>query len=96
MPRAARRLQYLTAGDDFDTVVLAVSMGAYKPFGTEKGFCAELIAQGGPFANFVDKIAIVPSLGVQLWSPRTLAELAAILPVRPSSRALNRSTSGPT
>lgn len=45
MPRAARRLEYLTAGADFDTVVLAISMGAYKPFGTEKGFCAEIIAR---------------------------------------------------
>ena len=64
-------------------VALAVSMGADKLFGTEKGFCAELIAQGSPFADFVNRIAIVPSLGVQLCSLRTPAEPAAIRPARP-------------
>jgi uncharacterized protein with NAD-binding domain and iron-sulfur cluster len=65
----------LIAGTDFDTIVLAISMGAYKPFGSNRGFCAELVAQHGPFADFVNNIGLIPSIGVQLWSTRTLAEL---------------------
>jgi|LNAP01.1.fsa_nt_gb uncharacterized protein with NAD-binding domain and iron-sulfur cluster len=66
----------LVAGNHFDTVVLAVSMGAYKPLNdVDKGMCDELIASNARFADFVKKIDIVPTLAMQLWSDRRTEEL---------------------
>lgn len=60
----------------FDTIVLAISMGAYKPLGNgELGMCDALIANSGAFSDFVNKIDIVPTQSLQIWSDKTLAEL---------------------
>ena len=67
--------EVLAVGTHFDTVVLAISMGAYKPLNAEPGMCDDLIAQGGAFANFVNKIGIVPTQGLQLWCDQTTEEL---------------------
>lgn len=67
--------EVLKVGEDFDVVVLAISMGAYKPLNDEPTMCDALLAQGGRFADFVDKIGIVPTQGLQLWSNRTTADL---------------------
>jgi uncharacterized protein with NAD-binding domain and iron-sulfur cluster len=58
----------LQAGVDYDQVVLAIAMGAYKPLNAEPGMCADLIAANAGFANFVNKMDLVPSQGLQLWS----------------------------
>jgi uncharacterized protein with NAD-binding domain and iron-sulfur cluster len=72
-PAAGEEL--LTQGSDFDSVVLAISMGAYKPLNDEPGMCAALLQQNGPFARFVENIGIVPTQALQLWSNQTLAQL---------------------
>lgn len=75
----AAGFEVLEDGRDFDQVVLAISMGAYKPFNTgddhEPNMCEELIAQSGPFAAFVNNISIVPTQALQLWSTRSLVGL---------------------
>jgi uncharacterized protein with NAD-binding domain and iron-sulfur cluster len=50
-------------------------MGAYKPLNAAPAMCDELIAQGGAFADFVNKIGIVPTQGLQLWCDQTTAQL---------------------
>ncbi|MEJ8852539.1 FAD-dependent oxidoreductase [Variovorax rhizosphaerae] len=65
----------LSRGSDFDTVVLAISMGAYKPLNDEPTMCDELLQRGGAFASFVQNINIVPTQALQLWSNQTLDEL---------------------
>jgi uncharacterized protein with NAD-binding domain and iron-sulfur cluster len=65
----------LRRGEDFDVVVLAISMGAYKPLNDEPTMCDALRAESGRFADFVDTIGIVPTRALQLWSNRTTAEL---------------------
>lgn len=67
--------EVLTAGEDFDTVVLAISMGAYKPLNSEPTMCDALLARGGRFADFVKNIGIVPTQALQLWSNKTVDEL---------------------
>jgi uncharacterized protein with NAD-binding domain and iron-sulfur cluster len=70
----------LQLGTDFDTVVLAISMGAYKPLNDESGMCDEMIARTPRFADFVRNIPIVPTQSVQLWCDVTTAQLGWQLP----------------
>lgn len=65
----------LTAGEDFDLVILSIALGGLKPLGGDPGICAELLDQGGDFANFVNGIDIVPTLALQIWSDRSLEQL---------------------
>jgi len=65
----------LQQGADYDSVVLAISMGAYKPLNAEAGMCDELIAASSAFDQFVNKIPIVPTLSLQLWCDVTTAVL---------------------
>jgi uncharacterized protein with NAD-binding domain and iron-sulfur cluster len=58
----------LVAGAEFDKVVLAISMGAYKKLSSDPSICQALIDVRGPFAAFTENIGIVPSLAVQLWT----------------------------
>jgi uncharacterized protein with NAD-binding domain and iron-sulfur cluster len=67
--------ELLQRGADFDTVVLAISMGGYKPLNAEAGICDELITEGGAFALFVRNIPIVPTQSLQVWFDETTAEL---------------------
>lgn len=65
----------LQLGTDFDCIVLAIAMGAYKPLNAEDSMCKELIDKSNRFSDFVNKMGLVPSQGLQLWCNRTLAEL---------------------
>jgi len=67
--------EVLQFGADFDTVVLAITLGAYKKLNGDPGMCDQLIARGGPFAEYVNNIGIVPSQAVQLWFDRTPAQM---------------------
>jgi uncharacterized protein with NAD-binding domain and iron-sulfur cluster len=67
--------EVLTHGQDYDQVVLAIAMGGYKPLGDDPGLCAELVARGGAFADFVRNTDIVPTLALQIWSDRSLEQL---------------------
>jgi uncharacterized protein with NAD-binding domain and iron-sulfur cluster len=72
-PRAGPEV--LEAGTDFEALVLAISLGAYKPLNDEPAMCDELIAQGGNFASFATRIGIVPTQGLQLWCDQTTSQL---------------------
>ena len=66
----------LQRGEDFDTVVLAISLGAFKPLNDQDPqLCGTLIARGGAFADWVNNVGIVPSMAVQLWCNRPTADL---------------------
>jgi uncharacterized protein with NAD-binding domain and iron-sulfur cluster len=65
----------LERGVDFDAVVLAVSMGSYKPLNDEPGMCDQVIASSARFAEFVRNIPLVPTHAVQLWCDSTAAGL---------------------
>jgi len=67
--------RYLCAGKDFDTVVLAIALGAFKPLNNERGMCDALIKRGGPFADWVSNVGIVPSQSLQIWSNQLLKQL---------------------
>ena len=64
----------LAHGADFDDVVLAISMGAYKPLNDEPAMCDELIAASAAFRTFVT-MPIVPTMSLQLWCDVTTAVL---------------------
>ena len=66
----------LQNGQDFDVVVLAIALGALKQLNTEDpSICASLIAADTCFANWVNNVGIVPSVGVQLWCNKTTTGL---------------------
>jgi uncharacterized protein with NAD-binding domain and iron-sulfur cluster len=68
--------QVLTRGVDFDDVVLAIALGAFKPLNPEDpSFCAPLMAVEPAFADWVDQVGLVPSMGIQLWCDKTTAGL---------------------
>lgn len=80
-------------GKDFDDVVLAIPLGAFKKFTGDKSVersagtrrPSEIDAKYEPFDdlynystkfwNMAAKLRLVPSISVQLWSTRSLAEL---------------------
>jgi uncharacterized protein with NAD-binding domain and iron-sulfur cluster len=59
----------LRLGEDFDAVVLGISLGAI-PY-----IAAELIRESPPFASMVANVGTVQTLAFQLWLDRDLAEL---------------------
>ncbi len=62
----------LEQGKDFDVVILAIALGALKPLNDEDPSpCAALMQRNPAFADWLNKVEIVPSLGVQLWSNQT-------------------------
>ena len=66
----------LKRGRDFDKVILGIAMGGYKPVNPmEPSLAAELIAQGGDFADMVHNIGLVPTLAAQVWLAETTHEL---------------------
>ena len=68
--------QTLTLGAEFDAVILAIALGAFKPLnGEDVSLAAPLIAADKDFAAWVTNTDIVPSMGVQLWCSQTTAGL---------------------
>jgi uncharacterized protein with NAD-binding domain and iron-sulfur cluster len=59
---------------DFDDVVLAVPLGAFKEFGSG-GPCSELLTSNPRFKSMTEKLQLVPSISVQLWTNVKLTEL---------------------
>ena len=71
-----RPVETLMLGEDFDKVVLGLSIGAFKDFGNgEESPCAELIAVSPDFAAMTGNIGIVPTHAEQLWLTKDLADL---------------------
>jgi hypothetical protein len=68
--------QTLTYGRDFDDVILAIALGAFKPLNSEDiSLAAPLIAADQDIANWVNNVDIVPSTGVQLWCNKSTSQL---------------------
>jgi uncharacterized protein with NAD-binding domain and iron-sulfur cluster len=68
--------EVLTRGTDFDIVILAISLGAYKPLNDQDGsMCVGLMARNSGFDAFVRNVGIVPTQSVQLWCDPSTAGL---------------------
>jgi uncharacterized protein with NAD-binding domain and iron-sulfur cluster len=65
----------LRQGQDFDKVVLAVPVGAFKPLNDKPGPCAELIKASRRFKKMTDAASLVPTISVQAWCVPSLAEM---------------------
>ena len=66
----------LEQGQDFDVAILAIALGALKQLNPEDpSICQLLSSANTDFANWIDKIGIVPSMGVQLWSNQSTKAL---------------------
>jgi hypothetical protein len=70
----------LEAGKDFDVIVLAITMGAYKKLNDDPTMCDELIAANTGFRDFTTKMDIVPTQSLQVWLDRTPAEMGWAAP----------------
>ena len=70
----------LQQGQDFADAVLAIPLGAFKRFFRSKGPCDELVLASARFRALAENIALVPSLSVQVWCTKSLAELGWIQP----------------
>ena len=64
----------LKLGDDFDDVILAVPVGAFKPLNESEGPCEELIRASPRFRKMTEEASLVPSVSVQMWLGSSLAE----------------------
>lgn len=65
---------------DFDEVVLAVPLGVLKDFGSGESPCQELINSSEQFKSMTEKLQLVPSISVQLWTSIGLADLGWTAP----------------
>ena len=65
----------LRQGQDFDEVVLAVPVGAFKPLNDTPGPCAELIDASRRFKKMTDAASLVPTISVQAWCTPSLGKL---------------------
>jgi uncharacterized protein with NAD-binding domain and iron-sulfur cluster len=68
-------IKRLERGRDFDAVVLALALGAFKPLNHEPGPCRELIAHSPRFARMVHALPIMPTQALQLWFDLRLDQL---------------------
>ncbi len=73
----------LSQGSDFDEVVLAVSIGAFKPTKDAPGPCAELVAASRRFKRMTDAASLVPTVSLQAWCTRTLEDMGWSPPDNP-------------
>ena len=71
---AGRELR-LEQGTDFSEAILAIPLGAFKVLGGKPGPCDELIRASPQFRTMTQTIGLVPSLSVQAWTRKSLAEL---------------------
>lgn len=62
-------------GRDFDEAVLAISLGAFKKLNAAEGPCGELFKANQRFRTMAEKLPLVPSISVQVWSEQTLQQL---------------------
>ena len=65
----------LRRGQEFDDVVLAIPVGAFKPRGKSSGPCIELIDASRQFKKMTDAASLSPSISVQAWCTQTLSQL---------------------
>jgi uncharacterized protein with NAD-binding domain and iron-sulfur cluster len=65
----------LRQGHEFDTAVLAISLGAFKELNAAGGPCDELIEASKRFRAMTEGATLVPSIAVQAWCNLDVAEL---------------------
>ena len=65
----------LEQGRDFDTVVLGISLGAFKKFNHEPTMCDDLFQANKAFRQCAENLEIVPTLAVQTWVNVPLEDL---------------------
>ncbi len=80
------RREVLRDGVDFDEVVLGICLGAFKKLNDDPTLADELSAASPRFEAMTESFSLLPSLALQVWSPRSLSELGWTLP-RPASVA---------
>jgi len=75
----------LEAGTDFDEVVLALPVGAFKALNSNDGAVgAELMKARPAFRDMCEKLGQIPTLALQLWMTRDLKALGWTYP-RPAA-----------
>ncbi|MCA1549974.1 NAD(P)-binding protein [Bradyrhizobium sp. BRP19] len=67
-------------GCDFDEAVLAIPLGAFKKLNPLAGPCCQLLKANERFRTMTERLPLVPSISVQVWSERALAELGWTAP----------------
>ncbi len=72
-PEAAT--ENLECNRDFDQVVLAISLGAFKKLNDEPGFADELMAASPRFRLMTEKIGLIPTQAMQIWCSEDLDQL---------------------
>jgi uncharacterized protein with NAD-binding domain and iron-sulfur cluster len=70
----------LRQGVEFADAVLAIPLGAFKRFPRRNGPCDDLMRANPPFRALAERIALTPSLSVQVWCEPTLKELGWTMP----------------
>jgi uncharacterized protein with NAD-binding domain and iron-sulfur cluster len=65
----------LQQGPQFDAVVLAIPLGAFKKLNAAPGPCDELIEASDRFRAMTETATLVPSIAVQAWCNRNAAQL---------------------
>jgi hypothetical protein len=69
----------LNQGSDFNDVILAIPLGAFKRLGGKSGPCDELIRTNPRFRAMAENIGLVPSLSTQVWSSKSLLDLGGTI-----------------
>ena len=72
--------ELLRQGVDFDELILGICLGAFKKLNADATLADELTAANPAFKAMTESFSLLPSMAVQLWSPRTLDELGWKLP----------------
>jgi uncharacterized protein with NAD-binding domain and iron-sulfur cluster len=65
----------LQQGPQFDAVVLAIPLGAFKKLNAAPGPCDELIAASDRFRAMTEMATLVPSIAVQAWCNWDVSQL---------------------
>jgi len=72
--------EVLQLGRDFDQVVLGICLGAFKKLNDDPTLADELSAASPAFKAMTESFSLLPSLALQVWSPRSLDSLGWGLP----------------
>ena len=66
---------HVLSRSDFDEVVLAIPVGAFKPLNASPGPCAELIEASRSFKQMTNAASLVPTISFQAWCTQTLEDM---------------------
>ncbi|MBR0906608.1 NAD(P)-binding protein [Bradyrhizobium liaoningense] len=63
----------LQRGDHFNTVVLAIPLGAFKKLNAAPGPCDQLVEANSKFRAMTEGASLVPSISIQIWCTKPTA-----------------------